>query len=353
MKINKSFVELCKGIVVDEIELNKIDVDWQLMCEMAYTEKILPLFIKRYHKIIPESILLDFGVKANNTNVKNNEIIETISYLQKKIDREMILGKGCSFSQYIYGDPLIRVCKDIDLFVHESDQLYICEKMESLGFREAHFINNKKWNRKSLLDFYSSDSEKAFVKEGYPYIEIKTSALLFEKDVCSNGIQKHIAFENHPNIKTFDFIDFFILLNANIYINYFSSWGINAECKIRDIIDLCAVYLKYSSFLNNLDFQQFERIKYKHINYTMLDIISANFNLISFFFGKKFTSKYIVKELINEKNMWPVCINKNQLLFSERGERWKWYCKIKDNNPNSFIKYKTVMLPIRMDFKNE
>lgn len=352
MRINKDFIELCKGII-DEIDLNNIHVDWHLMCEMAYTEKILPLFLKKYHTIIPESILLDFGIKANNIYINNKKIIETIYYLQKKIDRAMILGKGCSFSQYIYGDSLIRVCKDIDLFVHENDQLYICKKMESLGFREAHFLNHKRLNRDSLLNFYNSTLEKAFVKEGYPYIEIKTSASLFEKEVCLDGIKKSITFEDYQNIKTFDLMHLFILLNSNTFVNFFSNWGISAECKIRDLIDLCLFYSKYYSFLNNLDFQKFELIKYKCINYTMLDIISANYKLISYFFGKEFIEKHITDDLLIKKNVWPVYIDKNQVLFSEREGRWKWYCETTENNPDFFIYYENIMLPIRMDFESE
>lgn len=336
MRINEDFIELCKSIITGDDLLTDKNINWEKMCEMAFRESFLPIFLKKYYKKIPDEVLFNYGAKANNILIKNNLMMETIEYLCNKIDAKILLGKGCSFSQYLYNDPLIRVSKDIDLFAKKQDQLQICKAMETLGFREAHFIGKKGFNKTELINFYINNWEKGFVKEGFPYIEIKSCAPFFDKNICDNGINNFVFLQNHPNIKTFDFFHFFILLNANIFCNFFSTWGVYAECKIRDILDLCMFYYKHGSKLNNIDFRRIEKITNYSTNYSMLDIIQINCNLVAFVFGKDFVYKYINHNLVNP-NIWPEGFDNKELLLSEQKNRWIKYCEKKNINHNLFI----------------
>lgn len=348
MKINTDFIKLCKALITEnEVMINK-DIDWKSMCKMALEEKLLPLFLNMYQKNIPDKILFNFVIDENKTYIKNKHIVDVIEYLTEKIGYQMLVGKGCSFSQYLYSDPLIRVCKDVDFFVKNEHQFQICKAMESLGYREAHYAGKKKINTQELHDFYASPFEKAFIKEGSPYIEIKSSALLFEKSICKNGIENYVTFENYPNIKTFNIFYTFLLLNANIYINYFSSWGISAECKFRDLVDLCKFYFKYGSSLKESDYCEIENITFPDLSYNMKDIISANCNLISYVFDGSFVGKYI-PDFFQGDTVWPENIDANQIIFNERDDRWENYSEAKNKNSDSFVKYKTVFLPVRME----
>lgn len=148
LTLEKKLLKICtkKELSAEDInfiqDASKKNIDWDKLAWLAEYNSVAPLVFINLAKIqedyIPEEIIQRLKNTYTESFLKTAPIYDDLSKLLKELNSlalKVIVLKGCSLAEQLYGDFSLRPMKDIDILVKKQDWPKIKELLEQLNFK--------------------------------------------------------------------------------------------------------------------------------------------------------------------------------------------------------------------------
>ncbi|MBM3248181.1 MAG: signal peptidase I [Candidatus Omnitrophica bacterium] len=123
-------------------EATEKDIDWDKFAWLAEYNSVAPIVFINLSKIkqdyTPEEIIQRLKNTYTESFLKTAPIYDDLSKLLKELNSlavKIIVLKGCSLAEQLYGDFSLRPMKDIDILVKKQDWPKIKKVLDKLGFK--------------------------------------------------------------------------------------------------------------------------------------------------------------------------------------------------------------------------
>ena len=321
MKVNIQYWNIVKDLILKE-HLEYIDVDWRQFHDFLIQHKIYLLIYNKIKNMVPVTYK---SLYKNSYNEKILRIKKQINFskllLTKFKDRKFIINKGFLLSKYIYNDPFIRMCSDIDIFCDDENIIPICNLMEDICQERKLRLYNYTREEKNL--FYISEFEKVYHIDDDIAVEIKTTA----NGIDNLSIAKMIKNKEFMRLDEIDYPilnqadDYFLRFVDNIGENTNIKNAIFFKWKIRDIIDFYYCIKNNFTKIISIDFLDIDKrilFRLKKLLYFVSKLIDKNIvsefcektnitlsnsefeylgnDIVKLFLDKSFLNKYFTKQ---------------------------------------------------------
>ena len=255
---NKLFTVLINDIIEDRIT-NKSNYyktnNWRLILDKSSEQQILPYIDKGIQSILPTEIKGLYTVYRLKHTIGVKAVIKEankIIHAAHKAGLYPCIAKGFTLSQIIYDDLYMRQFGDIDLYIDEEHIIKMCKLMEQLGYVDelAEQLNANVRKSNDLSGYYLTRFEMKFMSHDKDVmVEVKFRGNGADRIMMEHFLKTPVSIKiDDFYFQTFDLLHTCLYLFLNTYSNFNSEYGISANFKLRDLVDVRNFLHRYKEF---------------------------------------------------------------------------------------------------------